>query len=62
MTSATTPTLHDRILGCLLGGAIGDAWGGPYEGALPQAVPDFPSTARLSDDTQLTTATCEAII
>ena len=62
MTSATTPTLRDRILGCLLGGAIGDAWGGPYEGALPQAVPDFPSTARLSDDTQLTTATCEAII
>jgi ADP-ribosyl-[dinitrogen reductase] hydrolase len=56
------PNLHDRILGCLLGGAIGDAWGGPYEGALPQAVPVFPASARLSDDTQLTTATCESII
>jgi ADP-ribosylglycohydrolase len=43
--------LRDRILGCLLGGAIGDAVGGvPERGDLS-----------LSDDTQLTLATCEAI-
>jgi ADP-ribosylglycohydrolase len=24
--------LHDKIRGCLLGGAIGDCLGGPYEG------------------------------
>lgn len=42
---------RDSILGCLLGGAIGDAVGGVEErGHLG-----------LSDDTQLTLATCEAI-
>jgi ADP-ribosylglycohydrolase len=46
----------------LLGGAIGDAWGGPCEGALPQKAAAFPVSGRLSDDTQLTTATCESII
>jgi ADP-ribosyl-[dinitrogen reductase] hydrolase len=44
-------SLHDRILGCLLGGAIGDAVGGvPERGEIS-----------LSDDTQLTLATCEAL-
>jgi ADP-ribosylglycohydrolase len=43
--------LQDRILGCLLGGAIGDVVGGvPERGELS-----------LSDDTQLTLATCEAL-
>ena len=52
----------DQILGCLLGGAIGDAFGGPYEGlASPLPVPDS-RPWRISDDTQLTLATCEAII
>jgi hypothetical protein len=32
----------DRILGCLIGGAIGDAWGSRYEGGLmPIAVPSW---------------------
>lgn len=45
------PFLQDHILGCLAGGAIGDAFGGvPERGRLS-----------LSDDTQLTLATCEAI-
>jgi ADP-ribosyl-[dinitrogen reductase] hydrolase len=45
-------TLQDRILGCLIGGAIGDAVGGvPERGDLS-----------LSDDTQLTLATCEALL
>ena len=57
--------MHDRgdqVLGCLLGGAIGDAFGGPYEGlASPDPAPDS-RPWRISDDTQLTLATCEAII
>jgi len=44
-------TLHDRVLGCLLGGALGDALGGVGERG----------RACLSDDTQLTLATCESI-
>jgi ADP-ribosylglycohydrolase len=52
---------EDRVVGCILGGAIGDALGGPYEGQPgPVALqPDAPW--RLSDDTQLTLATCEAV-
>jgi ADP-ribosyl-[dinitrogen reductase] hydrolase len=54
--------IRDRIVGCLLGGAIGDAWGGGHEGALPCPKADFPNAGQLSDDTQLTQATCEAIL
>jgi ADP-ribosyl-[dinitrogen reductase] hydrolase len=52
----------DRILGCLLGGAIGDALGSTYEGQSPPI--DFTQNRlwKLSDDTQLTLASCEAII
>jgi ADP-ribosyl-[dinitrogen reductase] hydrolase len=46
-----TPVGDDAVLGCLLGGAIGDAVGGVTERG----------EASLSDDTQLTLATCEAI-
>ncbi len=53
---------HDQVLGCLLGGAIGDAFGGAYENQLPPIDLAKPRTWRLSDDTQLTLATCEAII
>src|SRR5687768_14434340 len=42
----------DAVLGCLVGGAIGDVIGGLAER----------KRACLSDDTQLTLATCEAII
>ena len=42
---------HDAVLGCLLGGAIGDALGGIGERG----------RSSLSDDTQLTLATCEAV-
>src|SRR4029079_3720944 len=49
---ALTAWTEDAVLGCLLGGAIGDAVGGVAErGRLG-----------LSDDTQLTLATCEAVI
>ncbi|HWB13872.1 MAG TPA: ADP-ribosylglycohydrolase family protein [Pirellulales bacterium] len=52
----------DRILGCLLGGALGDAMGGPYENKPSpiRLIADVP--LRLSDDTQLTLSTCEAIV
>lgn len=52
----------EHILGCLWGGAIGDALGGAHEGhAAPVAISDDDEWC-LSDDTQLTLATCEAII
>ncbi len=66
-------TLRDRIYGCLLGGAIGDALGYPIEfpglseiraryGA--DGVRDFSSfdIGRISDDTQMTLFTAEGLI
>jgi hypothetical protein len=41
----------DRIIGCIVGGAIGDAYAGVRER----------DGNSVSDDTQLTLATCEAI-
>ncbi|MFN7131179.1 MAG: ADP-ribosylglycohydrolase family protein, partial [Myxococcales bacterium] len=56
------PSLRERITGCLLGGALGDALGLPYEGRPPTASPAPPSRLQLSDDTQLTLATAEGIV
>ena len=53
--------MRDRILGCIIGGAIGDAFGWPYETLRPPIVISEADEWRLSDDTQLTLATCEAI-
>lgn len=50
-----------QILGCLLGGALGDSLGGPYEGGPDLPVFTFPTTYVISDDTQLTLATCQAL-
>jgi ADP-ribosyl-[dinitrogen reductase] hydrolase len=55
-------TIQDRILGCLLGGALGDAWGGGWEGTPGPIRFEIPARAGLSDDTQLTLATCESIL
>lgn len=52
----------DRILGAILGGAIGDGWGGPYEGDVLHRQAPPPDELVVSDDTQLTLATCEAIL
>jgi ADP-ribosyl-[dinitrogen reductase] hydrolase len=57
-------TLLDAILGCIVGGAIGDAAGAALEGK--ENRPTVPTTLfgadwRLTDDTQLTLATCEAL-
>lgn len=57
-------SFRDRILGCIVGGAIGDAFGGAYEGLAAPVDVNAESFDhwRLSDDTQLTLATCEGII
>src|SRR5262249_21927318 len=56
-------SLVDAILGCIVGGAIGDAAGAAFENK-PEG-PRTPTLAqsdwRLTDDTQLTLATCEAL-
>jgi ADP-ribosylglycohydrolase len=46
----------------VLGGAIGDGWGRPFEGGAPREGVPVPDEFAISDDTQLTLATCEAII
>jgi ADP-ribosyl-[dinitrogen reductase] hydrolase len=55
-------TTEDQVLGCLLGGALGDAWGGPWEGRLGPLQFEIPLQSKISDDTQLTLATCESVI
>ena len=52
---------EDGISGCLLAGALGDAIGRQFEN---QNAPRFclPDVLKISDDTQLTLATCESIV
>ena len=56
--------LIDSIMGCIVGGAIGDAAGAAAEGS--DAGPTAPVVGsacwQLTDDTQLTLATCEALV
>jgi ADP-ribosyl-[dinitrogen reductase] hydrolase len=64
----------DRFLGCLLGCAVGDALGAPYEGLWPRSIPDkatllagfaefegYPP-GQYTDDTLLSVATVQAIL
>jgi ADP-ribosylglycohydrolase len=60
--NALPVTLKDRVVGCLLGGALGDAWGGPSESVVGPLQFEIPARPILSDDSQLTLATCESII
>ena len=53
--------LHDRVRGCLIGGAIGDAMGGLFEGQPGPLRFREHDPWKISDDTQLTLATCESI-
>ncbi|MDH3349568.1 MAG: ADP-ribosylglycohydrolase family protein, partial [Desulfobulbaceae bacterium] len=55
-------SLHDRIMGCIVGGAIGDYIGSPLEGRVGPIEVHIPKQSMLTDDTQLTLATCEAIM
>lgn len=69
----TTPTLEDRIIGCFLGGAVGDALGEPVEYLSaserearwgPQGVRTYvhEGWGRFTDDTQMALFTAEALI
>jgi len=51
----------DKIVGSIVGGAIGDAFGSPFQNNTAPEVSDQ-HPWRLTDDTQLTLATCEAMI
>jgi ADP-ribosylglycohydrolase len=64
-------TKKDRLLGCILGGAIGDAWGSAYENDLLQnnsttfylgKADKTKQTWSFTDDTQLTLVSLEALI
>lgn len=68
-----TRSTYDAMLGCLLGGAVGDALGAPIEAMLlrniqqrygTRGVTGSPDTyrGRISDETQLTLFTTEALI
>ncbi len=60
MEASKTDERFDKVAGCIMGGAIGDAMRGPYEGAAPPVKIDDKGSLSLSDDTQLALATCEA--
>jgi ADP-ribosyl-[dinitrogen reductase] hydrolase len=62
LSMQSSNTKHDQVMGCLLGGALGDAWGGPWEGRVGPIPFEIPTRSSVSDDTQLTLATCESII
>lgn len=51
-----------KILGCLFGGAAGDAVGATFEGSSSPRLSELSNRLSITDDTQLTLATCEAII
>ena len=56
-------SLQNRVAGSsILGGALGDAWGGASEGRGDTSERTSSKALELSDDTQLTIATCEAIL
>lgn len=55
-------TRENRICGCLLGGALGDAIGSYFEGSDADVEFAMPPYLRVTDDTQLTIATCESIV
>jgi ADP-ribosyl-[dinitrogen reductase] hydrolase len=70
----TPADLTDRVLGCVLGGAVGDALGAPFEGLWSRSIPEpavllsdyaefegFPR-GQYTDDTQLTVATLQSIV
>ena len=66
--------LRERVLGCLIGCAVGDALGAPYEGLWPHQIPEsqylladfveidgYPK-GQYTDDTQLSVASVESIV
>lgn len=74
MSNVDAPSLLDRFRGCLLGLAVGDAVGAPFEGLSSETIyRDFGSVSRLisnldldeiqyTDDTQMTIGVCECLL
>jgi ADP-ribosylglycohydrolase len=69
------PAVKENFLGCLLGGAVGDALGAPIEfetyktiklrfgpDGLRDYAPDYGGVGRITDDTQMTLFTAEALL
>lgn len=54
--------LRDHARGCIIGGTLGDAMGGPFEGQPGPIRFQQHDKWFISDDSQLTLATCESII
>lgn len=54
-------TSKEKLEGCLVGGAIGDSIGLRFEGSSANDFLNLNFEWKISDDTQLTIATCEAI-
>ena len=54
--------IREQVVGALVGGAIGDALGAPFEGAPPNLSRELPLRGEMTDDTELTMATCEAVL
>src|SRR5262245_45511397 len=70
----TPDELTDRVIGCVLGGAVGDALGAPFEGYWPRDLPrkdlllsgfaeveGYPR-GQYTDDTQLTVASLKSVV
>ena len=55
-------SLKDKLLGCIVGGAIGDAIGSYYETMRGISSVKLDVLSGITDDTQLTLATCESIL
>ena len=58
---STSNEFVDRVHGCILAGVLGDAMGGPFEGRQSPFEWSAPKKWLISDDSQLTLATCESI-
>lgn len=54
--------LRDRARGCIVGGTLGDAMGHPFEGRQGPLQFKEHNDWSISDDSQLTLATCESIV
>lgn len=55
-------SVFNKVAGCIVGGAIGDCLGAPYEGRPVDGPIPIPPAATITDDTALTLATCMAIM
>ena len=75
MNDSSEPTVSDRFIGCLLGGAVGDALGAPIEfmtyrdivrcfgpSGVCDYLPAYGGLGRITDDTQMTLFTADGLI